>query len=179
MIYFIKCCEFVKIGRAKDPAERVISLQIGNPHEVSLIGVLDAPDDEEGRLHSAFASFRHRGEWFFLSRTISDFIEDHCDAAIPNAEVIVFPVRKNSDTTRKYIRALQDIIAPGQSMTGVDIRRAMNARGLSWGRPVYDAAEALDIKIGGRNNVTESKLWRAPDEWPNVLQSSSSRVFIT
>jgi hypothetical protein len=79
MIYFIRCGDFVKIGRAENPAERVKGLQTGNPYEVELLGVFDGNDSEERRLHAAFSPFHHKFEWFFLTKTIRSFVEQHCD----------------------------------------------------------------------------------------------------
>ena len=80
------------------------------------------------------------------------------------------PVRKYSETTLKYVSALKDIFTPGgQPIKSVEVRRVLTSRGLTWGRPVYDAQEALEINIGGRNGITESKPWTPPSQWPKAL----------
>jgi len=80
-------------------------------------------------------------------------------------------VQKYSATTLKYVSALQDIFTPGgQPIKGVEVRRALDRRGLAWGRPVYDAAvDVLGIDIGDRGKVTESKLWTPPSQWRNGI----------
>jgi hypothetical protein len=78
-IYFIRCGEFVKIGRGVDPEQRARDLQVGNPYEIEVIGSFCASEDEEARLHDAFRQFHHRAEWFFLSATIRAFITQHCN----------------------------------------------------------------------------------------------------
>ena len=82
MIYFIRCGEFVKIGRSEDVAERISSLQTGNPYKVELIGSFDGSDAEERRLHAAFGPFHHRDEWFFFTKTIQEFVNRHCKGSV-------------------------------------------------------------------------------------------------
>jgi hypothetical protein len=94
MIYFIGCGEFVKIGRANDPAQRAKDLQIGNPYVVELMGTFDGNDAEEKRLHAAFAPFHHRAERFFLTKTIHQFVVQHCDKAKITASQ---PAKRNPD----------------------------------------------------------------------------------
>jgi hypothetical protein len=50
-IYFIRCGEFVKIGRGVDPERRARDLQCGNPYEIEVMGSFEASEAEEGRLH--------------------------------------------------------------------------------------------------------------------------------
>ena len=82
---------------------------------------------------------------------------------------------KLSATVMKYAAALQEIFSPGgQPVMGVEVRRALTSRGLSWGRPVYDAADALRIERGDRNGVAESKPWIPPSEWPDSFAIQAS-----
>jgi predicted HicB family RNase H-like nuclease len=69
----------VKIGYTKDVASRLADLQLGNPHNVTLLGVIeDATPSLERTLHKKFASDHHKGEWFRLTGDISKYIEAHC-----------------------------------------------------------------------------------------------------
>ena len=78
MIYFIKCNEFVKIGRGAMPEDRLNTLQTGNPYKIELLGAYDGLDAEERRIHDAFVQFHHHGEWYYLSETIKAFVAKHC-----------------------------------------------------------------------------------------------------
>jgi hypothetical protein len=78
MIYFIKCGEFVKIGRSNDPNRRLDELKAANPYDLKIIGVVDGGDAEEQRLQAAFESYHHKYEWFFLSKAINSFVDKHC-----------------------------------------------------------------------------------------------------
>ena len=78
MIYFIRCNEFVKIGRGAMPEERMNTLQTGNPYKIELLGAFDGLDAEERRIHDAFVQFHHHGEWYYLSETIKIFVAKHC-----------------------------------------------------------------------------------------------------
>jgi hypothetical protein len=56
----------VKIGRALDPARRLLALQTGQP--VTLTLAWTAIGLYERQLHGRFAAYRVRGEWFDLSK---------------------------------------------------------------------------------------------------------------
>lgn len=56
--------DFVKIGKADDPEQRVRDLQVGHPELLTIIRVHDAHFDSEEQFHGRFASQRVRGEWF-------------------------------------------------------------------------------------------------------------------
>ena len=56
---------FVKIGWARDPESRVAALQTGNPMTLSILWKVEGP--YEARLHTEFAPYRVRGEWFDLT----------------------------------------------------------------------------------------------------------------
>lgn len=83
-VYFIRCGEFVKIGRGDNPHDRMRTFQCGNPFELMLMGSFEASPAEEARLQSAFEVYRHRAEWFFLAKPVRAFIEKHC--GLPNRD---------------------------------------------------------------------------------------------
>lgn len=68
-VYVIKCCDFYKIGIARDVPGRVAQLQIGNPFKLKLLMSWRSPNAEltEETLHELFDAKRERGEWFKLS----------------------------------------------------------------------------------------------------------------
>lgn len=64
-IYFIGSANGpIKIGRADDPASRLISIQTGNPHRLDLILSIPGPASLEAFYHRKFSRFRMAGEWF-------------------------------------------------------------------------------------------------------------------
>lgn len=54
----------VKIGKARDPWQRRIELQCGNPRTLALRAVILARPASETRLHRAHSFCRLGGEWF-------------------------------------------------------------------------------------------------------------------
>lgn len=54
----------VKIGMTKTPTERLVSLQTGNPRPLAILWTGEGSRALEDYLHTAFAVFRIRGEWF-------------------------------------------------------------------------------------------------------------------
>jgi hypothetical protein len=76
VIYFAKCCDFIKIGYTSDDAEsRVKNLQTGCPFKISLIGAIDGDRSAENTLHGILAAHHYRGEWFRESDELSEIIE--------------------------------------------------------------------------------------------------------
>ncbi|WP_442809867.1 GIY-YIG nuclease family protein [Streptomyces sp. SR27] len=57
----------VKIGKANSPADRLPSLQTGNPTLLRILWVHEGDRQLEGHLHAVFADYRVRGEWFDLA----------------------------------------------------------------------------------------------------------------
>jgi hypothetical protein len=65
-IYFIRSGNDgpIKIGRARDVARRVRTLQTASAAPLVLLGVIPGDGKVERRLHRRFAANRIRGEWF-------------------------------------------------------------------------------------------------------------------
>lgn len=65
-VYFIQSGDDgpVKIGVAIDPADRLATLQQGNPTPLRLLAVYRGFPFEERQLHEEFAGERLTGEWF-------------------------------------------------------------------------------------------------------------------
>jgi len=75
MVYFITDGEFIKIGKANDPIERMRTMQTGNARELKMLGYYEDYDEElEGYMHKIFAKDRVRGEWFKPSKDLYRFL---------------------------------------------------------------------------------------------------------
>ncbi|MFH8581595.1 GIY-YIG nuclease family protein [Streptomyces zaomyceticus] len=57
----------VKIGKANNPAGRLASLQTGNPTPLTVMCAHEGGHPLENHLHTVFAPYRVRGEWFDLA----------------------------------------------------------------------------------------------------------------
>lgn len=77
-VYFIKCSltGLVKIGTAKQVAQRLAELQTGSPGQLVLIAEIEGDRAEEMRLHAQFHSLRERGEWFRYDGALREYIEN-------------------------------------------------------------------------------------------------------
>jgi len=110
VIYFIKEVggEYVKIGytSGNTPADRIQTLQIGNPRELVLLYAEPGEQDRERLFHRIFADDRVRGEWFKLSPTLQGYI-DH-----------TFPIAGLSDADSGAIAQYRADWATTQSMDG-------------------------------------------------------------
>lgn len=67
-IYFIESGEYIKIGVADDPLDRLSALQTGNPHILRMLFYYAFEKSEiiEKLFHFIFSEKRIRGEWFSL-----------------------------------------------------------------------------------------------------------------
>nr|WP_292760033.1 GIY-YIG nuclease family protein [Nostoc sp. NOS(2021)] len=69
----------MKIGRAKDVAKRVKSLQTSSPAELKLIKIVQVKGSEEAQeleqsLHKQFSEIRLAGEWFKAEVNLLEYI---------------------------------------------------------------------------------------------------------
>lgn len=79
--YFVQGANLVKIGTTTNLPERLVTLQIGSPVSLTVLGVTYIP---EAQLHKQFAQVRHHGEWFSLTADVQAFIDAY-----------VFPFRQS------------------------------------------------------------------------------------
>ena len=88
MVYFMHAegTPFIKIGMTSDVNERLYQFQIGNPHKLKVILEIDCEDTSklylesrkvEKELHDVFEDYRHRGEWFYLSKDMRSWINTY------------------------------------------------------------------------------------------------------
>ena len=75
MIYFIKLNDFVKIGFSDDVSKRVAQLQTSSPYNLDVLCIIEGDYDKEKELHELFKQYSARGEWFYLSEEILEYIK--------------------------------------------------------------------------------------------------------
>ena len=65
-IYLITCRDFVKVGIAVNPYERLMQLQVGCPYELHLLAAFktDQAIKDERKFHAMWKQYEVRGEWF-------------------------------------------------------------------------------------------------------------------
>jgi len=71
-VYFIKKGDMVKIGKSADPQRRLLEIQTSTPDPIELLYTTNKFYENE--LHKKFENYHKRGEWFFFSYEIEDFI---------------------------------------------------------------------------------------------------------
>jgi hypothetical protein len=89
VIYFVQSGNDgpIKIGYTSDVARRINKMQCDTPHKLHVLGVLDAEQNTEKELHSRFAPFRYRAEWYNPEQELLDYAKEHMEPyADPNAE---------------------------------------------------------------------------------------------
>jgi hypothetical protein len=77
-VYFIQGYDGgpIKIGRARDPRQRVRDLQIGSPVPLDLVCTIEGDERLESAFHKVFADDRLHGEWFAPSVGLEALIEN-------------------------------------------------------------------------------------------------------
>jgi len=73
-VYFIRSGDYIKIGVATNPHQRMRDLQTGNPIKLEIMGAIPGSFEMETELHRQFSENRTEGEWFTVDNRIEDFI---------------------------------------------------------------------------------------------------------
>jgi len=76
-IYFIGCpgAKEVKIGRSKNPGQRLKTLQTSSPEKLYLYGYfLEKDDITEKNVHHKFKHLRKTGEWFLYNDELQQYL---------------------------------------------------------------------------------------------------------
>ena len=127
-VYFVKTDAIppmVKIGKARNPEERMATLQTGCPYELILIGTIQCRSDMhaeacEKRLHGEFKLERRRGEWFRytdnMARIVATLIGKPFDESVlgqrtPSKQKHGTLTRKERWREYERVRALQAVEA--------------------------------------------------------------------
>ena len=78
----------IKIGRSKNPENRLKQLQTGSPYKLKLLLVVEGRGDLEKRLHQKLDKWKQRrnGEWFEFDCTgsLPDWISELIDWDVAN-----------------------------------------------------------------------------------------------
>lgn len=78
-IYFAQMGDFVKIGKAKDVAQRLSELQTAHPQPLTLVAFFycEFPRRIEAIIHAEHQESKARGEWFRLTEKIMELVEHY------------------------------------------------------------------------------------------------------
>ena len=81
MIYFIQPENesVVKIGYAKNIRNRLAQLQVSNYQKLKVLLLINGDIRLESNLHYMFMDDKLKGEWYFLSDNIKNYIENNMD----------------------------------------------------------------------------------------------------
>lgn len=75
-VYFIQAQDSlaIKIGFAVDVESRLKTLQTGNSERLEVVGTVPGCIADEKALHAKFSLDHKRGEWFYASNELVDYI---------------------------------------------------------------------------------------------------------
>jgi|GEM_PF-3493394 len=74
-IYFISSGEFIKIGIANNPKQRLRDLQTASPVKLKIIYTIPGTENLEKILHEIFNEYRECGEWFRYEGGLKSFVD--------------------------------------------------------------------------------------------------------
>ena len=74
-LYFIRCGDYVKIGRTTNVHKRLGQLKAMNPYKLTLIRSIEGAGPREHEVHEKFKQYHHIGEWF-IYEGIKDQIKE-------------------------------------------------------------------------------------------------------
>ena len=77
-VYVIGFADYVKIGWSENVTRRLFDIQRHAPENLVLYSLFAASPQAERKLHQRFKSIRLHGEWFALTRSLKDWVEDRC-----------------------------------------------------------------------------------------------------
>ena len=76
--YFIKCNEFIKIGKASSIEDRLRALQTANPYKLELLKWV-ADTNIESAIHHKFRHLKARNggkDWYTITPALLDFVAE-------------------------------------------------------------------------------------------------------
>jgi hypothetical protein len=77
-VYFIKTGDAIKVGIATDVNSRLVSVQVGNPHKMTLLHSISTSEQHareiESQIHNLFHKTNLNGEWYQANQFMMDFI---------------------------------------------------------------------------------------------------------
>jgi hypothetical protein len=121
VIYAIQAVgtDFIKFGKANSVSKRLKDLEVGNPHELHIVGAADWPDGAETAIHKYLATQCERGEWFrdgeLVQQVIGWMLNDsfeHLQVGIADA-VEKQTIRKLARQNRKRKRTAKAVSLAG------------------------------------------------------------------
>jgi hypothetical protein len=77
-VYVIGFADYVKIGWSEHVGERLFDIQKHAPEKLVLYTLFAAKQVTELKLHWRFNGLRLHGEWFALTHSLKDWVEDGC-----------------------------------------------------------------------------------------------------
>ena len=107
MIYFIRTDGFAKIGCTRNIKSRLSELQVSNPHDLNVMGLFHGGFKKEEELHKLFADDRVRGEWYYLSDEIKEYVKSQYDKDLRYDEGLSDEIDPAVQTT--FIRSLHSL----------------------------------------------------------------------
>ena len=117
MIYLIKCdkTESCKIGYSKNPENRLIQLQTGNPFSLELVTSIEGGLKKEKLIHKFFKKYKLSGEWFSYNQDIKDYFKIEEPYLIYSSMILI--LKGSSDVKMKLFAALLERYSKGQEFS--------------------------------------------------------------
>lgn len=135
LIYFILDRESnaVKIGIAEDPITKLRDMQVGNPHQLTIMKTIgEGTLLVERRLHRQFAEDRLSGEWFKYGRALKTYLNNG-NSNLDSDNSNLNPVQPTG--------SISGLIMEGNRIAGVKPKQVAQAEPVQSNIPVYNPYE--------------------------------------
>ena len=139
MIYFIECDDAIKIGYTRNPAGRLSALQTSNPGDLFMRLIIEGSPEDEKKHHDMFQEEKIRGEWFYKSNRLSDYIESmqrrdlrYNFGLIPSSDKITNETTRVRNAAHLSLRlAGEKMGITAQSVREIEVREASGSVSLN------------------------------------------------
>ena len=105
-VYFMRCDEWLKIGRTRNLKKRLYSVSCCNPRHVFILAWMEGGAELERSLHTRFRKYHSRHEWFRCHKKIFDYIDEHA-----NTEHIYGPQKRRKAATLPTTEDVLEVLA--------------------------------------------------------------------
>lgn len=142
MVYFVESEGLVKIGSALEPKKRLAILATAIPYDLKLLFVMNGGLREETQLHELFKKSHYRGEWFYLSDEILDYIREQKEGGVSE-------VYKNESEDMRISRCRKIREAEGLSVRDVAEKMGLSSSSV-WDIEQRETGHSVSISTLGR-----------------------------
>jgi hypothetical protein len=168
MIYFIRSGQYVKIGVASNPWERLAKFQTATPERLELLAIARGGYKAEQKYHRLFTDFHVRGEWFNYGPAIEEVAvvlrREYPELQERPAPEVLMRERRKYPSMDRRISAVEAVrlvvntaVAMAENEPAIDVRSVTESRRgpgiLIWIPGYVSNGETIIVASAGRDDA--------------------------